>query len=119
VDQLDFTPVAQLVGILNGAGMSASTNPEDINLPGAWVTVEGIRALTLDQQLQLECVVYLITADADYGRAYGQLAGLFNLATGAGVLPDDVVRPQGVVMPGSSIPLPALRLPINLLVTTS
>lgn len=112
---LDFTPVTQLVELLTGAGLSASTNPEDINPPGAWVTVEGIRALTIDGALQLECVIYLVAGEQDYARAYGTLAELYNTASGAGVEPDGLVVPQGVVMPGTSVPMPALRVPINLI----
>lgn len=115
MDALSFAPVQQLVDLLVGAGLSASTNPEDVNLPGAWVTVEGVRALTVDGALQLECVIYLVTGEQDYARAYGQLAELYNLAHGAGVEPDGLVVPQGVVMPGPPVPMPALRVPINLI----
>lgn len=112
---LDFGPVQQLVSLLVGADVRASTNPEDVNPPGAWVTVTGVRTLTIDGSLELECAVYLIAADTDYARAYTVLAELYNLAVPAAFTPDGVVVPQGVVMPGSSIPLPALRVPVNLI----
>lgn len=115
MNTLDFANLDQLVAVLRGAGMSASVNPEDVNLPGAWVTVEGIRTLTVDHQLQLACVVYLVAADADYARAYAQLAELYNQAIPAALTPDDVVVPQGVVLPGNSTPMPALRVPVNLI----
>lgn len=114
MDALDFGPVSQLVTLLGDSGVRASTNPEDLTLPGAWVTVETIRPLTVAGQLQLECVVFLITGETDYARAYGELADLYNQA--ATVLsPDGPVVPQGVVMPGDPTPLPALRVPVNLI----
>jgi hypothetical protein len=113
MDTLSFEPVQQLVQLLVGAGMSASTNPEDVTMPGAWVTVEGVRAITLTD-IQLECAVYLVVGDQDYARAYTALADLYNQA--ATVLsPDGLVVPQGVVMPGNPTPLPALRVPVNLI----
>lgn len=115
VQLLDFGVLQQLAQLLEDTGMSASTNPEDVNLPGAWVTVQSVRTLTVDHQLQLECVVYLIAADTDYARAYTQLADLYNKVVPAVLVPDDAVTPQGVVMPGTPVPLPALRVPVNLI----
>lgn len=115
MDALSFGPLQQLVELLQGAGLHADTEPANVNLPGAWVTVEGVRQLTLDGQLQLECAIYLIHSDTDYTRAYEELAKLFNQARDAGVFPDGVVVPQGVVMPGNPTPMPALRVPINLI----
>lgn len=114
METLSFAPVTSLVAALRGAGVRADTNPEDVNLPGAWVTVDSIIELALDGHLQLECSVYLITADGDYARAYGQLAELYNLMLQT-VRPDGPVTPQGVVMPGNSTPMPALRVPVNLI----
>lgn len=115
MDTLSFAPLDELVQLLVDAGLSASTNPEDVNLPGAWVTVEAISTLSVDWSLQLECVVFLVVGEQDYRRAYTKLAELYNAATAAGVIPDGPVVPQGVVMPGVAAPMPALRVPINLI----
>lgn len=111
---LTFVPVQQLVDVLVGAGLSASANPEDVNLPGAWVTVEQITPLTMDGALQLSAVVYLVAGDSDYTRAYSSLAELYGLMAGV-LVPDGPVVPQGVVMPGNATVLPALRVPVNLI----
>lgn len=112
---LSFEPVQQLVQLLRGAGVRADTDPAKLNLPGAWVTVEDIRPLTLGGQLQLAAVVYLIVGDTDYSRAYTQLAALYNKVVPGQLTPDGPVIAQGVVMPGNPTPLPALRVPVNLI----
>lgn len=111
---LSFTPVTDLVAALVAAGVSASVNPEDITLPGAWVTVDAIAVLTFGGDVELECAVYLIAGDTDYLRAYTQLEELFTQAATV-LYPDGPVIPQGVVMPGSSTPMPALRFQVNLI----
>lgn len=114
MDTLSFGPVQALVELLRGAGLRADMDPASLNLPGAWVTVDAIRTLTVDGAVQLECVVFLIVGDTDYERAYTKLAELFNLM-GTVLEPDGPVTPQGVVMPGTSTAVPALRVPVNLI----
>jgi hypothetical protein len=114
VDSLTFAPVTALVALLKDSGLRADEDPAKLNLPGAWVTVDAIRGITLAGDIQLECSVFLIVGDRDYRRAYVKLADLYN--TMATVLePDGPVTPQGVVMPGTSTALPALRVPVNLI----
>lgn len=110
---LSFAPLQQLVELLQGAGMSASLNPADVNLPGAWVTMTQLQPITLAGDIEIQAVVYLVAGDTDYAQAYDQLADLYN--TAATVLdPDGPVTPQGVVMPGNTTAMPALRVPVNL-----
>lgn len=111
---LSFASLQQLQQLLEDAGVSASPNPEDINTPGAWLTVAGINQLTVAGDLELQAVVYLIAGDTDYLRAHEQLAELFNIVVPAVLSPDGLVVPQGVVLPGSPTVLPALRVPVNL-----
>lgn len=111
--QLSFDPLVALVASLNAAGVRANLDPANLNLPGAWVTVEQIAPLTLAGNLELAAVVYLINPDTDYARAYPALASLYNLVATV-LTPDGPVVPQGVVMPGDPTPLPALRVPVNL-----
>lgn len=112
-DNLDFGPVQQLVQLLVGAGVRATTNPEDLNLPGAWVTVDTVAPLVLGGPLELRCLVYLVTGDTDYAHALDTLAGLYNRMATV-LTPDGDVATQGVVLPGNPTPLPALRVPVNL-----
>lgn len=112
--QLSFGPLHDLCAVLEGAGVRASADPATVTPPGAWVTVENINQLTVDGQLQLECVVYLIVGDTDHRRAYDKLAELYNLAATV-LVPDGPVVPQGVILADTPTPLPALRVPVNLI----
>ncbi len=116
---LDFTPLVELTEALEAAGVRSSLDPSDLNLPGAWVTVESIQAANLAGSLTLGTVVYLIAPDQDYRRAMEALADLYNRAVGptAVVTPDGPVVPQGVILPDTSTPLPALRVPVNITTT--
>lgn len=111
---LDFQPVVDLAASLEAAGVRASLDPSDVNLPGAWVTVETIQAGNLRGTLILGCVVYLIAPDQDYRRALEALAAAYNLTVPGVLTPDGPVVPQGVILPDTSTPLPALRVPVNL-----
>lgn len=113
--ELSFDPVEQLVELITGEGVRATQNPADLTPPGAWVTVDTITTLTLDLQLQLECSVWLVTGDLDPRRAYVKLATMYNQIA-AVVIPDGPVVPQGLILPAApTTPLPALRVPVNLI----
>lgn len=116
-DALSFAPLDDLVAALDAADVQASLDPSELNLPGAWVTVEDITPSTLEGGWDINAVVFLVAADVDHTRAAAALAELFNKATAGGVQPDGPVVPQGVIMPGDPTPLPALRVPVT--VTTS
>lgn len=115
METLDFTGLTQLAELLVAAGMSASVNPEDVNVPGAWVTCENFRHLTVAGDIQLGCVVYLVAAQGDYITALDQLAGLYNQAVPALLVPDGPVTTQALVLPDTPTPYPALRVPVNLI----
>lgn len=117
MDDLTFGPVEQLVDLLNAVeGVRATQNPADLTPPGVWVTVDAVNPLTVGGQLQLECSVWLVVGDADYRRAFTKLAELYNKVTTIGLVPDGPVVPQGLILPGTpSTPLPALRVPVNLI----
>lgn len=113
-DQLTFDQVQDLCEQLTAAGVPAVTDPSDISLPGAWVTVEEIRVLNLAGNLRLSCAVYLVTGDRDHRRALEGLAALYNLACTV-FRPDGPTRTQGLLLPEAPTqPMPALRLPVNL-----
>lgn len=113
MDDLDLTQLDALLAALEGAGLFASMDPAEVNLPGGWLALDEVRPFNLAGNLQLRCSLYLISADKDARRAVGVLAGLFNTARTV-LTPDGPVVTQGVVMPSDPTPLPALRVPIYL-----
>jgi len=110
---LTFGSVDDLLAALRGQELAADVDPSNLNLPGAWVTVDRIVAANVAGEWRLECSVYLVDADRDHQRAMESLAAMFNLAT-AVIRPDGAVLPANVVMPGDPTPLPALRVPVYL-----
>ena len=111
---LTWGPLNVLVDALRAADVRADLDPSSLNLPAAWVTVEGIQAANVAGDTTLLAVVYLIVPDQDYGRALADLADLYNLVVPGVLRPDGQVVPQGVILPDSTTPLPALRVPVNL-----
>lgn len=111
---LTWGPVLDLVAALQAAGVRADLDPANLNLPAAWVTVDGIQAANVRGDVDLLAAVYFIAPDQDYARALEDLAEMFNLVIPGVLIPDGQVVPQGVVLPDSSTPLPALRVPIRL-----
>lgn len=114
VADLTWAPVTALVDALRAAGVRADLDPASLNLPAAWVTVEGLQAANVRHDLALDVAVYLIAPDQDYARALEDLADLFNSTVPEVLTPDGQVVPQGVILPDSSTPLPALRVPVRL-----
>lgn len=112
--ELDFAPLVDLVTALEAAEVRAALDPAQLNLPGAWVTLESVQATNVARDLKLWAVVYLITADQDYHRALDALAVMFNQVVPDVFTPDGPVVPQGVILPDSSTPLPGLRVPVRL-----
>src|SRR5690349_7454627 len=112
-DDLTFEPVEQLVQLIKGTGLQAAQDPSDLNMPGAWVTLDEVLPSTLGCSWQLQCLVFLIVSVQDYKRASRRLAEAFNKLHQV-IEPDGPVRPQGVLMPGDPTPLPALRVPVYL-----
>lgn len=112
-DDLTFQPVVDLVAAITAAGLQAAQDPSDLNMPGAWVTVDQIVPNTLAPGWKLQCLVFVIVADQDHRRAMKRLEQAFNKLQTV-LSPDGPVRPQGVIMPGDPTPLPALRVPVDL-----
>lgn len=110
---LNFGSVDELLDALRGQELEADVDPSNLNLPGAWVTVDQVTPVNVAGDWRLECSVYLVAADQDHRRAMESLAAMFNQAAEA-IRPDGPVRPWNVVMPGDPTPLPALRVPVYL-----
>jgi len=112
---LDFTPVTQLVMALRAADLRADVEPANLAPPCVWVAVQSIDPLALDDSMQMQVACYLIVPDQDYDRAMTALAELAQKVATV-LVPDGPVVPQGVLMPGNPhSPLPALRVPVNLI----
>lgn len=111
---LTFGSVDDLLTALRSQEVRAEVDPSDLNLPGAWVSVERIRAVTVAGDLRLEVSVYLIVPDRDHRRAMGSLADLYNQVIPGTLTPDGPVVPTAVVLPDDPTPLPALRVPLFL-----
>lgn len=103
-----------VVTALVAAGVRATTDPSEVNTPGAWVTWEGFQALNIAGSTRHMVVVYLIVDDNDYTRSIEALSALYDDVVPLVLRPDGQVVPQGVALPGSpNHPLPALRVPVH------
>jgi len=113
---LSFAPVDQLVQLCKQLDppLGVSMDPAEVNPGrGGWLALDEVRAANLAGQLELRCSLFLIAPDTGPGRALGTLAGMLNRLRTV-VRPDGPVVPQGVVLPDSPTPLPALRVPVYL-----
>lgn len=111
---LSFKCLVDLVATIQAAGLRASLDPGDLSVPGVWVTCDGVLAANLARDYQVSAVLYLVTDDRDYRRSLESLADMFNVLVPTVLVPDGPVVPQGVLMPDTSTPLPALRVPVIL-----
>lgn len=107
------TPLTELLAALESADVFASMDPAAVNTPGGWLAVDELRPATVAGGLQLRCSLYLIANDADPLRAVTKLAEL-HTKTLTVLTPDGPVLTQGVVLPDTPTPLPALRVPVYL-----
>jgi hypothetical protein len=112
---LSFQPLQDLVTLIRAQEVRADTDPAKVTTPGAWVTVENIRYVSLGREVVLDAVVYLVAPDRDHRRAMDTLAGLHNAIIPSVLVPDGPVVPQGLILPDNPThPLPALRVPVTL-----
>lgn len=113
MDDLTTAPLTGLITQLEDAEVFTSLDPAKVNPPGGWLAVDELRPHSVAGGLQLRCSLFLITEDRGALRSLEQLAQLLNKARTV-LTPDGPVLTQGVVLPDSSTPLPALRVPIYL-----
>lgn len=126
VDDLNPADIQALVDVVAGDPegpdhIPASIDPSDLNLPGAWVVLDGIGGGTL-AGVDLTCRVFLIAPNVVPTQALAILAPLYNTAKArlqaAGIQRNGTTTTELVVVPGTeSQPLPALSIPV--LFTTS
>jgi hypothetical protein len=116
MSDLSVAPVDELVALCGALDppLGVSMDPADVNPGrGGWLALEEIRPVNVAGALELRCQLYLIAPDLDPVRALGVLTPMLNSLRTV-VTPDGPVVPQGVVMPDSPTPLPALRVPVYL-----
>ena len=95
-----------VVDALTAAGINATTDPRDLSLPGAWVTVHDVIDPTLCGGYTVRADVCLMAGDTGAPHSVEALGQLLDLA--AQVLTfDEPVRPMTVTPPGVA-PTPAL-----------
>lgn len=95
-----------IVTALRDAGVPATTDPRDLIVPGAWVTVHDITDPTLCGEYTVRADVCLFTDDNGMSLEVDALGRLLELAADA-VTFDEPVKPMTVTPPGRG-PLPAL-----------
>lgn len=110
---LTTAPITQLIEQLEAVELFAAMDASKVNLPGGWLALDEVQVANLKGELRLVCSLYLISGDRDTLRAVAILTELFNKARTV-LTPDGPVVTQGVVLPESPTPLPALRVPIHL-----
>jgi hypothetical protein len=115
MSDLTTAPIDDLVAQLAALDppLAVTMNPADVNPPGGWLNIDEIRTLNLSGDLELRCSLYLIAPDQDPKRALGILGPMLTRLRGVWV-PDGPVVPQGVVLPDTPTPVPALRVPVHL-----
>jgi hypothetical protein len=100
-----------VVAALRSTGMQATTDPRDLSIPGAWVTVHDVTETTLCGSLVIRADVHLIAGDMGSPQYLRDLDTLLDQAMGVLTL-EEPARPA-VSTPSGVGPLPSL------IVTTS
>lgn len=94
-----------------------SLEASQVRTPGVWVRVDGVSQVTLRGDWQIDAVAFLVVQATDTGRSWDKLATLLHKLTptlsrvgytGA------TITPTGLILSGSSTPLPALAIPLEL-----
>lgn len=106
--------MVNLVDLLEAAEVRATMDPAEVNVPGAWVTLDGFQVTNLRGATAVDVAVYLIVGDQDTRRALDSLADLYAKVVPGVLRPDGRVVAQGVLLPDSSTALPALKVPVRL-----
>ena len=101
VDALD-----RVVTLLRSAGVDATTDPRDLVLPGAWVTVHDVAEVVLCGEPVIRADVCLIVGDFGTPVYLAQLGELLDAALTVLTL-DEPAQPATVTPPGHG-PMPAL-----------
>lgn len=95
---------------------TVALDPSEVTPPGVWVRVDGFGPHTL-AGVAIRTTLFLIVPDTGHKRVVGRLAALYNMIRPALPGTPAPATRAGVVLPGSTTPLPALALPFDLQTT--
>lgn len=116
---VSFAPLGDLADLLVAGGVrSATTNPEDVQVPGVLVEPDTIAFDFLGAYAHRARLLLVVPANGT-SRALDALAELLNQVTTA--IPDDGpvalagdITFRGVTLPGSTTALPGLVVPVEI-----
>lgn len=112
-EQLDLTPVADLIQLLRDQGFRAAQDPADLTPPGVLVQLQAFTRFTLGGSMRPIVRVFAVVPDGKHDRVTRDLVGLVN-SLQAHLEPDGDVTATAVVLPSTNTALPALVFPLNL-----
>lgn len=120
----DMDELGQLLTTAAGKARLRSCTVDSSKLltPGAWLRVNKVRHELLDGSYVVDTTVHLVVPESEPARAHTRLSELFDVLRPtlehAGWSGDSIAF-TGLLVPGSSTPLPALAIPVELHITES
>lgn len=117
----DFNPadLEAVLDILRTAPdpIPADLDPAKVRAPGVWLRLDGFTPDSL-HGLTINTTLHPVVGEADRTRATTAVADLFNRVKAklraAGLEVYGQVTPARLILPGSSTPLPALAVPLDI-----
>lgn len=96
---------------LTAAGVSATPEPQDVPVPGAWIAARRLTRERMCGGMALTVDVYLVVRDSGTLTALDELAGLIDKALTV-IDPDDgrIDTDETVILPHDPTPLPAAKI---------
>lgn len=115
--EISFAPLDDLGTALEAVDgiRTANVDPAKVTAPGVWIQGTGVDLDRLDGYT-LTARLLLVVPDNGHRRAMTALAELLNLVLDV-VDPAGTITPAEVTLPGDPAPLPALSVPVSLLVS--
>lgn len=117
VDLAELDPLTEALVAAPGI-RSATLDPAEVVTPGVLVEVTGIRPGLDAEAYTLDARLVLIVEATDPRRAMDALTGLLAAVTevpeAAGLPITGPITPAARVLPGSTTPLPALAVPVQI-----
>ncbi len=96
---------------------TVTSEPSKVDTPGCWLRFDRVRHNILDGGYELDVTAHLVVPEQEVWRAHDQLSALFTdlqpTLERVGYTGDGIAF-VGLILPGSSTPLPALAVPLTL-----
>lgn len=115
----DLRELGQLLGTAVPAPRlrGVTSEPTKVQTPGCWLRFDRARHSLMDGGYELDVTAHLVVPEQETWRAHDQLSALFTdlqpTLERVGYAGDGLAF-IGLVLPGSSTPLPALAVPLTL-----